>query len=74
MIEEFYEALLTIGNHKEVKRICEPNIFCPQELKSWMVKRTIKALELFEDELYKDTRRPLPETPISDEGSICSDT
>ena len=44
------DALVTIGNAKKVKDFCEPNIMESMELKSWMVRRTLKALELLENE------------------------
>ena len=50
MIEEIIDALVTIGNSKKVIEICDPNTMQALELKAWMVKRSIKALELFEDE------------------------
>jgi len=53
MNEDIVEALAIIGNTKKVVERCEPNIFCPQELKAWMVKRTLRALELFEDEFSR---------------------
>ena len=60
MTEDFViDALITIGNAKKVKEFCEPNIMESMELKSWMVKRTLRALELLEDEwkIYQDTER-----------------
>ena len=60
MTEDFViDALVTIGNAKKVKDFCEPNIFEHMELKGWMVKRTLTALELLEDEwrIYQDTER-----------------
>ena len=50
------DAVVKIGNAKKVKEFCEPNIFEHMELKSWMVKRTLKALELLENEwrIYQD--------------------
>ena len=54
MIDDFIEALVEIGNHKRVRRECEPDIFCRQELKSWMVKRTLYAWRLFEDEVQRN--------------------
>ena len=53
MIEELIEALVKVGNHNRVIKECEPNIFCPQELKSWMVRRTLYALELLENEIQR---------------------
>ncbi len=50
MTDAVIEVLVTIGNAKKEKEICEPNIIQPMELESWMVRRTLKALELFEDE------------------------
>ena len=74
-MNEIIDALVTIGNAKKVIELCEPNIFCPMELKSWMVIRTLKALELLEDEwkLYQATRGTIQETPLPDEGAISSD-
>jgi len=54
MVEDFViDALVTIGNVKKVVEICEPNIFCPQTLKGWMVVRTLKALELLKERIPK---------------------
>jgi len=54
------EALTKIGNHPEVIKICEPDIFCPQELQEWQVKRTLKAIELFQKEWEKELQRLNP--------------
>ncbi len=43
-------ALAQIGNHKRVKKLCEPQIMEPLKLEKWMVKRTLISLELFEKE------------------------
>ena len=53
MNEDIIKALVTIGNAKKVIKICEPNIMEHMELKSWMIKRTLKSLELFENEYKK---------------------
>ena len=66
--DELIESVVKIGNHERIIKECEPNIFCPQELKSWMVKRTLYAWGLLEDELYKNTRESISETSISNEG------
>ena len=47
------DALVEIGNHEKVVKVCEPDVFCPQELKGWMVRRTLYALGLFEQEMEK---------------------
>ena len=76
MIEDFIiDALVTIGNAKKVMETCEPNIMESMKLKPWMVLRTLKALELLENEqerLSENTGGEIQETPISDEGSIHS--
>ena len=74
MIDELVEAIVKIGNHKRIIKECEPNIFCPMELKGWMVKRTLYAWRILEDEIYKDTRGAISETPVSSEGSIHSNS
>jgi len=52
MIEDYIiEALVTIGNHKRVMTICEPQVMKPFEITYWQVKRTLVALELLENEL-----------------------
>lgn len=51
------EALIKIGNHKRVVKICEPNIMEPMELKEWMVRRTLVAMELFENEWKKSKKK-----------------
>ena len=51
MIEDFVlESLVEIGNHKRVKKICEPQVMEQLKLEKWMVKRTLVSLELFEKE------------------------
>ena len=55
--DELIESVVKIGNHERIIKECEPNIFCPQELKVWMVKRTLYAWGLLENELYKRYRR-----------------
>ncbi len=50
-MEDFIiEALVKIGNHKAVKKMCEPNVSEPMELKGWMVVRALKSQELLIDE------------------------
>ena len=76
-MEDFIiEVLVKIGNTKRVMEICDPNIFCPQTLKDWMVIRTFKALEILENEweLYQSKRSSLSKTSLPDEGTIHSDT
>lgn len=51
------DALVKIGNHKEVTKMCEPNIMESLPLKEWQVKRTLKAIELFMKEWDNATRR-----------------
>lgn len=55
--ETLVNAVLKIGNHEEVKRVCESNIFYHQELQPWMVKRTLMALGLFKREYKNAIRR-----------------
>ncbi len=50
------EALAKIGNHEKVMKLCEPDIMEPLELKKWMVRRTIKALELLRNEFMANKR------------------
>jgi len=44
------EKLAKIGNREEVKEACEPNICYRMELKPWMVKRVIIAMDLYLEE------------------------
>ena len=46
--DEQLEALIKLGNSDEVVRLCEPNLAYHFELKAWMIKRTLTALELME--------------------------
>ena len=73
-LDELIEALVEIGNHKRVKSKCEPQVMQSLELKRWMVKRTLYAWRLLEDELYKNARKSISETPISSEGAIHSNS
>lgn len=41
--------IVTAGNTKEVKQLCEPFVSEPVELKLWMVVRTLTALERWAD-------------------------
>ncbi len=68
------EAIVKIGNQPNFVKMVEPDIFCPLELQKWMVRRTLMVLELFEDELHKDTRSPISETSIPSEGAVHSDS
>ena len=73
--DDIIKALVTIGNHKKVMEISEPNVMQPLELQGWMIKRTLVALELLEDEwrIYQDNGREISETGLSGKGSIHSD-
>ncbi len=42
------DALVTIGNHPEIAKECEPNVMQPLGLDEWMVKRTLYALLTFQ--------------------------
>ena len=51
MIEDYIiDALVQIGNHKKLIEYCEPNIMESFQLETWMVKRTLAALDLLEKE------------------------
>ena len=50
MTDEIIGALVEIGNHKRVKKICEPQVMEHLKLEKWMVKRVLISLELFEKE------------------------
>ena len=53
-MEDFLiESLIKIGNHKRIIEICEPNIMQPLQLEEWMIRRTLMAWWLLEDELQK---------------------
>lgn len=67
------DALVVIGNHEAVAKLCEPNIMLPLKLEGWMVIRTLKALELFED-VSKNRRGGIQEITISDERAIHGNT
>ncbi len=53
MIDEYLDALVAIGNHKEVVKVCEPDVMQSLKLENWMVKRTLYALGLMEREYEK---------------------
>jgi hypothetical protein len=44
------EAIVELGNSPEVIKLCEPQICFPLTLQAWMVKRTLKALEVLGEE------------------------
>ena len=48
--ETLINAVIKLGNHDEIKRVCEPDILCRQDLQYWMVKRTLIALTLFKEQ------------------------
>ena len=56
MIEDYIDAIVEIGNHKKVIKVCEPNIMQPLQLKTWMVVRTLYSLGLLLDEVGKDDK------------------
>ena len=45
------DAIFSIANHPEAKKILEPNVMQPLELERWMVTRTLYCLELILEEL-----------------------
>ena len=56
MIEDILiESLVKIANSPQVVKMCEPNIMQPFHLESWMVRRTVVALELLQQEWEKKT-------------------
>ena len=58
MIEEtLTEAILKIGNHPDFRKLVEPHIAEPQELKAWMVRRTLVALSVLREEAKKEERK-----------------
>ena len=48
------EALTKIANCDRVKKACEPDVFCPQDIGKWHVKRVLIAVELLDAEWKKD--------------------
>jgi len=66
MTKVILESLVKIGNHKKVIDECEPNVCFHFQLEPWMVKRTLKAQELLQNELYQTTGKSIPETSIPD--------
>ncbi len=48
--DDLVQAIVKIGNTKLVKRMCEPNVMQPHDLKEWMVIRTAMALTLIQKE------------------------
>ncbi len=52
-IDNLIEAIVQIGNSPKLVKSLEPNIIEPAELKPWMVKRTLTAWILFQEELEK---------------------
>lgn len=62
------DAIVLIGNNTKVIKLCEPQVMQSMELKHWMVVRTLKALELLEDEweIYQTAGVGLPKTPVPD--------
>lgn len=51
------ESLAKIGNLKRVMREVEPQTMQPQELKEWMVRRTLYAITLFQKEYENEVQR-----------------
>ena len=50
------EALTKIANCDKVKKACEPDVFCPQDVKVSQSKRLLYAIELLDAEWRKDER------------------
>ncbi len=46
LTDSVIKAIVTIGNEKNMIKLCEPNVAEPMELKEWMVKRTLTSLKL----------------------------
>ncbi len=51
------EAITKIGNLPGLIKACEPNIMQPLILEEWMVRRSLQALALFQEEYENDLRR-----------------
>ena len=74
-MNEYIEALVKIGNLRDVIEECEPSVCYHFQVEDWMVKRILKAQELFEDEwLRQNPRRAIQEAPVSDERTIQGDS
>ncbi len=62
MDDALIEAIIKIGNNPKFIQSVEPNIMQPLQLSEWMVKRTMKAVELLYDEIQRtkqsDNRDP----------------
>ena len=37
-------AILELGNNPKIMKLCEPNIFCPQEIHEWQIRRIFKVI------------------------------
>ena len=51
------EAIVKIGNHPEVIKMCEPQVCFAFELQKWMIRRTLKAQELLQQEWNNELRK-----------------
>ena len=51
------EAIVKIGNLKKVIEVCEPQVCFSMDLQGWMVKRTLKAQELLQEEWDNEIQR-----------------
>lgn len=47
------DALVKIGNDENVIEMCEPHVIWSLPLQGWMVERTIKSIDLLQNEYEK---------------------
>ncbi len=69
--DDFINAIVTIGNHKRVIELCESNMVYHENIRPWMVKRILVALELMDEQrISEDIGGQLPEVVVSNTRAI----
>ena len=53
MIDDYVNAIVQIANHDTVKKHLEPQVFRPQDVNEWQVRRILYAVGLFNQEVEK---------------------
>ncbi len=43
------KAIVELGNNPKIMKLCEPNVFCPQEIHEWQVRRVCRVIELLQE-------------------------
>ena len=61
-LDDLLEAIVTIGNSKQVNEHCEPNLMQHLKLESWMVVRSLVSWELFCYERQKQEAEANPKS------------